>query len=81
MCDLRTELAQASLKSRLSVIRGLSRQHQHQHAALADGDHAHPATSAAGVIELDDADLDLATGGMAGKCCTCQSCTHSCGAY
>ena len=73
MCELRTDHAHSSLRSRLSAIRAMTR-HSHDEA-LGDELHVHPSTSAAGVIELDDADLGLATGGMIGTC-SCQCSCH-----
>src|SRR3954471_6340411 len=65
MCDLRHEHAHTSLKSRLNIIR-----------ALQDDE-----VSSAAPIELDDADLSLATGGLLTAGCGCSGgCSHHCGA-
>jgi hypothetical protein len=63
MCDLRHEHAHTSLKSRLNIIR-----------ALEDDE-----VSSATPIELDDADLSLATGGQLAAGCGCTGgCSHHC---
>jgi hypothetical protein len=65
MCDLRHEHSHTSLKSRLNIIRAL------------DDDEV----SSAAPIELDDADLSLATGGLTTAACGCTGgCSHHCGA-
>ncbi|HEY0584438.1 MAG TPA: hypothetical protein VGE94_19805 [Chloroflexota bacterium] len=65
MCDLRHDHAHDSLKSRLNIIRAL------------DDDESH--SSPAGAIELDDADLGLATGGLLTAGCGCSGgCSHHC---
>jgi hypothetical protein len=63
MCQLRKDHAHASLRSRLDVIRSWSDDEF-------DSDHD-LAESPVGAIELDDADLALATGGMLTAGCGC----------
>jgi mersacidin/lichenicidin family type 2 lantibiotic len=71
MCDLRHEHAHSSLKSRLGLIR-----------AWHDEEHSHSlcdSNSPAGAIELDDADLGMATGGLIAAGCGCSGgCSHGC---
>jgi mersacidin/lichenicidin family type 2 lantibiotic len=70
MCDLRHEHAHASIKSRLTIIR-----------ALKDDEYRDSlAESPASAVELDDADLALATGGLLTAGCGCSGgCSHHCG--
>jgi mersacidin/lichenicidin family type 2 lantibiotic len=71
MCDLRHEHAHASLKSRLNIIRALKDDEYRD--SLSDA-------SPAGAVELDDADLGLATGGLLTAGCGCSGgCSHHCG--
>jgi len=73
MCDLRHEHAHSSLKSRLNIIRAMS-----DEASPMDGETSH-LHSPAGAIELDDADLGLATGGLLTAGCGCSGgCSHHC---
>lgn len=69
MCDLRHQHAHASIKSRLSIIR-----------ALKDDEYRDSlAESPSGAVELDDADLALATGGLLTAGCGCSGgCSHHC---
>jgi hypothetical protein len=70
MCELRHDHAHSTLKSRLSLIRSWSAQDEHE--TLVD--------SPAGAIELDDADLAMATGGLMSSPCGCTGrCSHHCG--
>jgi len=76
MCDLRHEHAHSSLKTRLNIIRAMS-----DDASFMDEDATHQ-HSPAGAIELDDADLALATGGLMTAGCGCSGgCSHHCGSY
>jgi len=71
MCELRTDHAHASLKSRLTAIRALVDHDAHH-------DHPHD-PSPVGMIELDDAELGLATGGLMVACGCTAGCSHHCG--
>ena len=78
MCDLRHEHAHSSLKSRLNIIRAWK--DDEYRSSLSDGELAHMPSSPAGAIELDDADLGLATGGLLTGGCGCSGgCSHHCG--
>ena len=73
MCELRRDHAHSSLKSRLSAIRAATRGE-----SLGNAEASHVA-SPAGAIELDDADLGLATGGLLTAGCGCSGgCSHHC---
>lgn len=67
MCQLRKDHAHSSLTARLTALR-----------AWDDQDASSP-ESPAGAIELDDADLGLATGGLLTAGCGCSGgCSHHC---
>jgi hypothetical protein len=66
MCQLRHDHSHSSLQSRLSALRGRA-------------DEETEIDSPAGAIELDDADLGLATGGLLTGACGCSGgCSHHC---
>jgi mersacidin/lichenicidin family type 2 lantibiotic len=78
MCQLRKDHAHSSLKSRLNVIR--AKRDEEYRSSLSDAERA-TLPSPAGAIELDDADLGLATGGLITGTCGCSGgCSHHCAA-
>ena len=77
MCELRHDHAHSSLKSRLNIIRAW--RDDDFRTSLTDAERAH-LPGPAGAIELDDADLGLATGGLLTAGCGCSGgCSHHCG--